>query len=108
MSYTIRPGDTYVIDPADKRVVVFDWSGLAAAAEVSTSTFTIGTIRQNGATALTKDNPSILAGNRSTQVRLDATTATAGDIYTLANAVVTNESPAQTIERQITVLVQNQ
>ena len=108
MSYTIRPGDTYVIDPSDKRVVTFDWSGLASGVEISTSTFTIGTLKQNGLTILTKDNPTIVAGNRGTQVRLDATTATVGDRYTLANAVVTNESPAQTIERQINILVQNQ
>lgn len=110
MSTTIRPGDTYVLDPSDRRVVVFDWSteGLAASVEISTSTFTLTTLRQNGATALTKDNPSILSGNRKTQVRLDATTATDGDRYILANAIVTNESPAQTIERQIVVMVQNQ
>lgn len=110
MSTTIRPGDTYVLDPSDKRVLVFDWSteGLSAGVEISSSTFTIGTTRQNGVTALTKDNPSILSGNRKTQVRLDATTATVGDIYTLANSITTNESPAQIIERQITVMVQHQ
>jgi hypothetical protein len=108
VSTTIRPGDTLTLDPSDKRVIQFDWSGLPTSAEISTSTFTIGTVRQNGATILTKDNPSIVTGNRKTQVRLDATTATAGDRYTLANTIVTNESPAQTIERQIDVRIENQ
>lgn len=110
MTDTIRTGGLFVLDPSDKRVIQFDWDteGLPADVEIGTSTFTIGVLKQNGATVLTKDNPSIVSGNRSTQVRLDATTATVGDKYTLANTIVTNESPSQTIERQITVLIENQ
>ena len=106
---TVKPGDTIVYDPADVRTVVFDWDNdnLATSVETSTSTFTITTVTQNGATILTKDNPSILTGNRKTQVRLIATTATAGDVYELANTIVTNESPTQTKEQSIRVLVQN-
>jgi hypothetical protein len=98
------------MDPSDIRVLVFDWDdeALAAAVTITTSTFTITTVKQNGLTILTKDNPTIVSGNRKTQVRLLATTATAGDKYLLANAIVTNESPAQTIERQIQVHIENQ
>ena len=98
-----------VLDPSDKRVVQFNWDrrSLATSATISTSTFTIGTIRQIGATALTKDNPSILSGSRKTQVRLDATTATDGDEYTLINTIVTNETPAQTKEQSVRVKIQN-
>lgn len=108
MSATIPVGGLLLLDPSDKRVIQFNWESLPTGAEISTSTFTISVVRQNGGTALTKDNESIVTGNRKTQVRLLATTATAGDRYTLANAIVTNESPAQTIERQIAILVENQ
>jgi hypothetical protein len=110
MSTTIRAGGLLILDPGDKRVIQVDWDteALTSGVSISTSTFTIGTVKQNGATILTKDNPSIVSGNRKTQVRLDATTATAGDKYTLSNTVVTNESPAQTIERQIEIRIENQ
>jgi hypothetical protein len=110
MTTSIRPQGLLRLDPSDIRVILFDWDdeALAASVTISTSTFTITTVKQNGLTILTKDNPTIVTGNRKTQVRLLATTATAGDKYLLANAIVTNESPAQTIERQITVLIENQ
>ncbi len=97
------------MDPSDKRVLTFDWSSeaLPATVTIASQTFTIGVIRQSGVTALTKDQESILAGSRSTQLRLDATTATVGDKYTVSNKIVTSEIPPQTIERQFTVLVQN-
>ena len=106
---TIFPRNAIILDPSDVRIVVFDWDddNLATSVEISTSTFTITTVTQNGATILTKDNPSILTGNRKTQVRLIATTATAGDVYELANTIVTNESPTQTKEQSIRVLVQD-
>lgn len=108
MSTTMSPGGLLVLDPSDKRVIQFNWDGaLAAAAEISTSAFTITAIKQNGATALTKDEELIVSGNRKTQLRLLATTATAGDIYEVANAIVTNETPAQTVERSIKVLIQH-
>lgn len=185
-----KPNDTIVLDPSDKRVVLFDWDddNLASGVTIVTSTFTITAIRPSqrvlsitrvtttatvttaeldgsgtlvaaahglatgdyvsidgadqsdynitaqitvtaastftytvanspttpatgriafGGPSLTKDNPSILSGDRKTQVRLDATTATLGDEYELANAIVTNESPAQTKEQSIRVLIQN-
>lgn len=106
---TIRSGDLLILDPAESRVVQFDWDAdnLASAVTISTSTFTITAITQSGATALTKDNPSILTGSRKTQVRLIATTATAGDLYELANTITTGESPTQTKEQSIQVRIQN-
>jgi len=107
---TIRSHGLLALDPGDSRVIQFDWDteGLPAGVQISTSTFTITTVKQNGATILTKDNPSIVAGNRATQVRLIGTTATAGDSYLLMNEIVTSEVPTQTIQRQIHVLVQDQ
>lgn len=106
---TVRSGALITMDPSDKRVVVFDWDAenLAASVAISSSVFTITAIKQIGVMALTKDNPSILSGTRKTQVRLDATTATLGDEYELANTIVTSESPTQTKEQSVRVVIQN-
>jgi hypothetical protein len=111
VSETIEAGGLLTLDPSDKRVIQFDWDtdALPDGVEISTSTFTIAVVgQQGGLTLLTKDQESIVTGNRKTQLRLLATTATVGDRYLVANQIVTNESPAQTIERQFEVLIQNQ
>lgn len=103
----VTPGSDIKLDPADKRAIVFDWDtlNLGTGVTISTSTWTITAIIQTG-TALTKDNESILSGNRKAQVRLDATTATVGDEYEVANKIVTTgETPAQTKERSVRVLI---
>lgn len=111
MSYAIQAGGMIVLDPSDKRVILFDWDDtdvLAAGVEISSSVYTITPIRQaNEANDLTKDNESLVAGNRKTQVRLDATTASLGDAYWISNKVTTNEVPAQTIEQRYKVLIQD-
>jgi 2-keto-3-deoxy-galactonokinase len=109
MSETISPGQLVVLDPSDIRVFTFDWgtSNLPVGVTISTSTFTITVRKQNGLTALTKDNETIISGNRSTQLRLNATTATLGDKYIVANKIVTSESPAQTKERSFNVLIED-
>ena len=106
---TLQPGSFMVLDPADKRVVLFDWDAenLADGVTIASSVFAIVTLKQVGATILTKDNASILSGTRKTQVRLDATTATLGDLYELTNTIVTSESPAQTKNGSIRVLIQD-
>jgi hypothetical protein len=53
---------------------------------------------------LTFDQDSILTGNRKTQVRLIG--GTLGALYQLDNTIVTNESPAQTKQRSIKILVE--
>lgn len=108
-SLTVRPGDLITIDPSEKRVIQFDWDAENLAAGVTiTSVFTLTTVKQAGATVMTKDNPSLLSGNRKTQVRLDATTATVGDVYDLANTVTTSETPAQVKEQSIRIQVASQ
>lgn len=96
------------MDPSDIRVLVMDWDteALPAGVEIDSFVFTIAASRQNGATALTKDQEAILAGSRTLQLRLDATGATKNDRYTVSARIVTNEVPAQTIERSFRVLVQ--
>jgi hypothetical protein len=104
----IENGDLVPKDPADIKVYVFDWdtSNLAATVTISTSTWTITPISPSITDAvLTKDQESILAGSRKTQVRLTA--GTLGQIYEIANKVVTTETPAQTKERSFRVLVEN-
>ena len=109
MSVTIDDSGVVTMDPADKRVIQFDWDdeNLGTSVEISTSAWAITAIVQSGATLLTKDNESIVTGNRKTKVRLLATTATAGDYYEVENTIVTNESPAQTKNKQFYVLIQD-
>lgn len=107
MSTTIRAGDLLTLDPSDKRVITFDWDSEALPVGVTISSYlhTIVVVKQNGVTALTKDNES--NATRTTQLRLLATTATNGDKYRVACKITTNENPTQEIERQFSVLVQN-
>lgn len=57
-------------------------------------------------TPLTKDSESILvATNRTTQVRLSG--GTLGQLYEIANRIVTNETPSQTKEKSFRVLIEN-
>jgi hypothetical protein len=109
MSVTVDAGDTVILDPADIRVIDFDWDtrNLASGVSISTSTWTITAIKQSGATALTKDNESIVTGNRKTRVRLIATTATRGDKYEVASKITTSETPSQTKEQSFTVVIQS-
>lgn len=55
--------------------------------------------------ALTKDNESLLAGNRKTQLRLIG--GTVGQQYRIDNKVTTSETPAQIKERSFFVLIQD-
>jgi hypothetical protein len=104
---TVRDGDIIELKPTEKKVVQFDYDEDNLAAGVTiTNVFTIVVIKQNGATALTKDNPSMLAGNRKAQVRLDGTTATLGDLYELSSVATTDESPVQIKDKRIQVLIQ--
>jgi len=96
------------MDPSDIKTYEMTWDdNLATGVEISTSTFTIVAIRQAGVTALTKDNEGLVTGNRRSKLRLNATTATLGDRYEVANKIVTNETPAQTKERSFFVVVEN-
>lgn len=105
---TIQVGALVQKDPSDIKVYKVDWdtSNLGVGVTISTSTWTITAIKPSIIdTALTKDSESILAGSRTTQVRLAA--GTLGQTYEIANKIVTNESPAQTKERSFRVLIQN-
>jgi hypothetical protein len=120
----VKPGALVELDPNDIRTVAVDWDdeNLRDGVAIDTSTFTITTIKQNGATILTKDNPAILTAaqatialertvtgeDRVTRIRLDATTATAGDQYQVDNKVVTDESPTQTKDKHFLVSIRNQ
>jgi hypothetical protein len=111
MSETVYAGGLVIFDPSDKRVIQFNWDDTTVLAEdvqISSSAWTITAIKQSGVTALTSDNASIVSGNRKTQIRLLATTATEGDIYWVSNKITTDESPAQEIEQRFKVKVENQ
>jgi len=109
MSTTIQAGGVLVLDPNDERIINFDWDDvLSTGVEILSSTWTIAAIKQSGITALTADSGVILDGNRVTQSRFIATTATNGDQYWVSNQIETDESPAETIEQRFRVLVQEQ
>lgn len=108
MSLIISSGDQVTKDPADVKLYVVDWStaNLALGVTITTSTWTITAIYPSTTDAvLTKDSESILAGLRTTQVRLSA--GTLGQTYEIANKIVTTESPAQTKECSFRIRVEN-
>lgn len=110
---TVYPGALITLDPSDKKVIVFDFDALNLATSVLLTNatplygITITAIKQNGLTALTFDNASLLSGSRKVQARFLATTATLGDRYTVACKGTTNESPVQEKEYSITILIQD-
>lgn len=107
MSYTIRDGGLAAKDPSDIRVFQFDWGAeaLEAGASVIISTFqAIGIRGDLTTTPLSLDAPSVLPGERQTQVRIDA--GARGSIWRINNKIVTDESPSQTIERSFFLLIE--
>lgn len=102
MSTSIHSGGLITKDPNSQKLYTMDWDqeNLATSVTITTSDWAI-----TGPDAvLTKDNPSILAGGRRTQVRLLA--GTVGKTYTVTNTIVTSESPTQTKERSFKVLIE--
>lgn len=89
-------------DPNSIEVFRWDWDTehLADSVEISTSAWTI----TGPDSVLTKDQESIVTGNRKTQVRL--TGGTEGETYTVTNRIVTNETPAQTKDWSIKFVIQ--
>ncbi len=87
---SVRSGPTAQVTKSAgaSRVYVWDWTDDIGAAEIAGSTWTI-----TGDGALTKDNESIVTGNKKTQVRLIG--GTLNTVYTVVNTITTNGSPAE-------------
>ena len=105
---TVPDGGHIIKDPSDIRVYQFDWGTdyLASGVEISTSTWTLTPLSGDTTTTpVTKDQEGLVTGNRKTKVRLSA--GAAGSMWRLDNRIVTNEIPAQTIERSVAILVEN-
>jgi hypothetical protein len=101
----IQPGQLIVKDPSDEKVVAFDWitNNVQSGATITASTFTVTAVKPSKTdTALILDSAN-LGGNG--RVRMKG--GTLGQIYEIANKIVTNESPAQTKEKSFRVLIQN-
>lgn len=101
---TVQDGSLIVKDPNAILVYVIDYDAarLAAGVEISTSAWSI-----TGPDAtLTSDQDAILSGNRKTRIRLTA--GTLGGVYTVTNRIVTNESPAQTIDASFRIRIEEQ
>ncbi len=107
MSRSVPDGALVTKDPSDVSVYVFDWdvTHLDEAVTISSSEFTITALRPSGNAALTKDQESILSGNRKTRLRLSG--GTKGAKYRIDNKIVTSETPAQTKERSFLLLVED-
>ena len=104
----IDAGNLAIQDPSDILVYVFDWGteNLPVGVEISgAATWTITAISPTSATLMTKDQESILTGNRKAQVRLQGGQADAR--YNIACKITTNESPPQTKEQSFEILVQD-
>jgi hypothetical protein len=103
---TIRNGDLTSQDPNDQLVYRFDWDtdNLLTGVLINSSSFTITQIAGATTTALTKDQESIVAGSRQTQLRIAG--GDVGALFEIANKIVTNESPTQTKERSFRLLIE--
>lgn len=109
---TVNDGSAIAKDPSDAQVIRYDWSEvLATSVAIAESTFAVTTVQAGdpSGTALSTDNASILSASpynsQHTQVRI--VSGAAGGIYRVGNTIVTDESPAQTFERSLTVIVEN-
>jgi hypothetical protein len=108
MSDTIQDGGLIAKDPNDQPVLTFDWDArvLPVGVSIASSTFVIeGKGGDMVTTPVTKDQESILSGNRQTQVRLAA--GAAGSMWRINNRIVTNETPSRTIERSFYLFVED-
>ena len=103
---TVYDGGLIVKDPSDVKVYTFDWDteNLAVGVTISSSAWAITALSPSSDTALTKDQASVLSGNRQTQIRL--TGGTLGGLYQLDNTITTNESPAQTKQRSVRISIE--
>ena len=104
MSTNILSSGLVTKDPDSAEVFVVDWGQqrLATAVTIDTSTWTV-----TGADAtLVDDEASILSGSRKTQIRL--TGGTLHKLYTVTNTIVTNESPAQTLDASFDVWIEQE
>ncbi len=102
MTTALDTGGLLLKDPADERVIQFSWT-LTQGATITTSSFTVTAIRPSTSdTALTVDQENTPSNG---YVRVNG--GTVGQLYEVANTIVTDETPAQTFERSIYVQVEN-
>ena len=104
MSITIESGGLVTKDPNNAEVFTVDWDQerLAAAVTITTSTWTV----TGPDSELSEDEASIVTGNRKTQIRL--TGGTLHKRYTVTNRIVTNETPAQTLDASFDVWIEQE
>jgi hypothetical protein len=103
MTLTINSGSLTVKDPDSIEEFTVDWTArLSAGALIASSIFTI----TGPDVALTQSNAVVLAGNLSTGVFLSG--GTLGRLYTVTNEIVTNESPAQTLDASFRIKIEQQ
>jgi len=100
---SITPGSSLTKDPDAITIYTFDWTlWLIGAATIASSLWEI----VGADTALTYDTPAIATGSTMTTVRLLG--GTKGKTYTLRNRIMTNETPAQTDDKSIRIVVRQE
>jgi hypothetical protein len=94
-----------VKDPGDAVMKHFDYSRwLVGAAIIASSNWAITCADEESPTLAFSDD-SITNNNTYASVKLSG--GTAGKTYTLTNTIVTNEAPAQTLDRSIDIVVRD-
>lgn len=113
MSITVDDGAQITKDPASVQVYTFDWDAANLATGVTITSFTIAitAIAPSTTDAIltavsTGSGLGILTGSRKIAVKLSA--GTLGQAYEVTCQIVTSETPAQTKERSVRVLIENQ
>lgn len=104
---TIQAGGLAVQGPNEIRVYQFDWGekNLPAGVEISGApVWTLTLISPIGAALMTKDQESLVTGNRKAQVRLQG--GVVGARYLVACQILTNETPPATKQQSFTIVVQ--
>jgi hypothetical protein len=111
---TVQPGALIVMDPSDKKVIIFDFdtlnlaNGVELANTASAYGITISAVKTADPTELlTFDNAALVTGNRKVTARFIATTANRGDKYRVSVKATTNESPVQEKEYSIFIKIED-
>jgi hypothetical protein len=105
---TIAPGDQMSKDPHDHVVLVWNWADSLMKPQVrllDAGQFSVAAVQPHESPpTLTVDRQELMADGQHVRFRMNG--GRRGTLYTVAHQIVTNESPAQEIQRSFFVLVE--
>lgn len=104
----MQPSATVIKDPTEQLIYEWDWSAyLASGVNIASQTFSVTVVHgAESPAALTFDNAAAVAGSPTQKFTMRLKGGTLGVKYAVTHQIVTDESPAQTAERSIFVLVE--